>query len=376
MKHTNLNKKKQRMVKKPQPNLTTVNAPNPRIDEPHKDFFKKLINKCHDENAYSVIETAKKMGVNYEQVQEWAATNKMFTEVLVSCRRICFDNAEIDGLNFKLPEKETFRYMCENDEEFKKEFEEKKTIEEREKLIKEGKEIPAEQRKDTVAMKGNALEQLKANDALTATKAPTSVDEKRIEEWKAKSNESQSNFNFEVIDKGSRVFDLIGNSTGQRNLGLQEAAICAATGSAGKYYSSKLFTDTVSCFVTKGEATTGKDITFITNAVLEALASFKPKDETEGMLSSHLVALHEQAMNFMSRVSIVDQTPAGIDMNINRATKLMRLYNESLEALNRYRRKGEQKVTVQHQYVNVNSGGQAIVGSKINGQGGGVNGKR
>ena len=47
-------------------------------------------------------------------------------------------------------------------------------------------------------------------------------------------------------------------------------------------------------------------------------------------------------------------------MNINQANKLMRTFTAQIEALNKYRTKGKQKITVQH--VNVNEGGQAIVG--------------
>ena len=39
----------------------------------------------------------------------------------------------------------------------------------------------------------------------------------------------------------------------------------------------------------------------------------------------------------------------------------IRLHNETIETLSRYRRGGEQKVTVQH--VNVNDGGKAIIGN-------------
>ncbi len=54
-------------------------------------------------------------------------------------------------------------------------------------------------------------------------------------------------------------------------------------------------------------------------------------------------------------------TPEQVDSFINRSTKLTRLYNETVDTLSRYRRKGEQKVVVQH--VNVNQGGQAMVGN-------------
>jgi hypothetical protein len=43
------------------------------------------------------------------------------------------------------------------------------------------------------------------------------------------------------------------------------------------------------------------------------------------------------------------------------AIKLLRTYTKQMEALQRYRGKGQQKVTVEH--VRVHSGGQAIVGT-------------
>ena len=48
-------------------------------------------------------------------------------------------------------------------------------------------------------------------------------------------------------------------------------------------------------------------------------------------------------------------------MNIafNSANKLARTYAMQMEALNRYRGKGQQKITVEH--VSINSGGQAII---------------
>jgi hypothetical protein len=53
---------------------------------------------------------------------------------------------------------------------------------------------------------------------------------------------------------------------------------------------------------------------------------------------------------------------------IAQANKLSRTYATLLEALNRHRGKGQQKVTVEH--VHVHSGGQAVVGV-VDGLGGG-----
>ena len=48
-------------------------------------------------------------------------------------------------------------------------------------------------------------------------------------------------------------------------------------------------------------------------------------------------------------------------MNLNFATKLTRTYALHMEALDKHRGKGQQKVTVEH--VHVHQGGQAIVGT-------------
>jgi len=47
--------------------------------------------------------------------------------------------------------------------------------------------------------------------------------------------------------------------------------------------------------------------------------------------------------------------------NLNSANKLSRTYSTLVEALNRHRGKGQQKMTVEH--VHVYEGGQAIVGN-------------
>ena len=69
---------------------------------------------------------------------------------------------------------------------------------------------------------------------------------------------------------------------------------------------------------------------------------------------------------------IVDQGFESRNANLNQATKLTRTFTTQMEALNRHRGKGQQKMTVEH--VHVHDGGQAIVGSVT--QGGGVDTKK
>jgi hypothetical protein len=64
-----------------------------------------------------------------------------------------------------------------------------------------------------------------------------------------------------------------------------------------------------------------------------------------------------------------EQTFEGRRENLSQANKLSRTYAVLLNALNRHRGKGQQKVTVEH--VHVHEGGQAIVGN-VESRGGGI----
>jgi hypothetical protein len=96
------------------------------------------------------------------------------------------------------------------------------------------------------------------------------------------------------------------------------------------------------------------------SATVAALVGIGPKDELEGMMAAQLVAAHNAAMECYRRAMIGEQTFEGRRDNLSQANKLSRTYATLLEALNRHRGKGQQKVTVEH--VHVHSGGQAVVG--------------
>src|SRR5439155_3943370 len=103
------------------------------------------------------------------------------------------------------------------------------------------------------------------------------------------------------------------------------------------------------------------------SAMLGFLSGAEPKDELEGMLAAQLLASHNAAMECYRRAMIAEQTLEGRKENLGQANKLSRTHATLLEALNRHRGKGQQKVTVEH--VHVHEGGQAIVG---NVEGGGM----
>ena len=96
-------------------------------------------------------------------------------------------------------------------------------------------------------------------------------------------------------------------------------------------------------------------------ATVAVLMGIEPKDELEGMMAAQLIAAHNAAMECFRRAMIDELTFEGRNENLAQANKLSRTYATLLEALNRHRRKGQQKVTVEH--VHVYEGGQAIVGN-------------
>ena len=96
-------------------------------------------------------------------------------------------------------------------------------------------------------------------------------------------------------------------------------------------------------------------------AAIRGLMGIDPKDELEGMIAAQLVAAHAAAMECYRRAMIGEQTFEGRRENLNQANKLSRSWAVLLEALNRHRGKGQQRVTVEH--VHVHAGGQAVVGA-------------
>ena len=103
------------------------------------------------------------------------------------------------------------------------------------------------------------------------------------------------------------------------------------------------------------------------NAAFALVCDIDPQDAVESALATQMAATHHASLEMMRRVMIDEQTVEGVNYGINRVTKLMRTYTAQMEALQKYRSKGQQTIQVQH--VQVNDGGQAIVGNVKTGGG-------
>jgi hypothetical protein len=90
----------------------------------------------------------------------------------------------------------------------------------------------------------------------------------------------------------------------------------------------------------------------------------KEKDLIEKRLERQAIELHRHGMALLQvTVTTVDLRPQLRESLVGQAIRLLRLHNETVDALGRYRRNGEQKVVVQ--YFHVENGGKAVVGTVV-----------
>jgi hypothetical protein len=96
------------------------------------------------------------------------------------------------------------------------------------------------------------------------------------------------------------------------------------------------------------------------NFMVSIIKGIKPRDQIEALLAAEMSAIHATMMKFAQHLSIAETTQE-VDSFGNVISKLARTFATQMDALQRYRSGGEQKVTVQN--VSVSEGGQAIVGN-------------
>ena len=100
------------------------------------------------------------------------------------------------------------------------------------------------------------------------------------------------------------------------------------------------------------------------NFMLSVVKGVKPRDQVEAMLAAQMAAVHTAMMTFAWRLAHVKTIPQQ-DSAERAFNKLGRTFAAQVEALKRYRSRGDQTVRVEH--VTVNEGGQAIVGNVSHG---------
>jgi len=97
------------------------------------------------------------------------------------------------------------------------------------------------------------------------------------------------------------------------------------------------------------------------NTVLQQLSELSPQNYLESMLINQMIQVNGAAGKCMERAFLDGQGFKVKELNANLAIKFQRTFVAQIEALQKLRGKGGQRVTVEH--VHVHEGGQAIVGN-------------
>jgi hypothetical protein len=97
------------------------------------------------------------------------------------------------------------------------------------------------------------------------------------------------------------------------------------------------------------------------NAALAMIEAAAPRDELEAALAVEMACCHAVAMAVLSKMDSAFGTERRIAAFGSTAARLMRTFAVQMEVLRRLRHGGHQFVRVEH--VQVNDGGQAIIGN-------------
>jgi hypothetical protein len=100
------------------------------------------------------------------------------------------------------------------------------------------------------------------------------------------------------------------------------------------------------------------------NAAVALIRELAPGSGVEALLAVQMVAVHNTALEQLRRAMLPDQPSVIVDSTANRAARLLRLFADQVAALQKLR--GPQSSvpqTVNVRFVQVEAGGQAIVGA-------------
>ena len=112
-----------------------------------------------------------------------------------------------------------------------------------------------------------------------------------------------------------------------------------------------------------GQTLSAEEMEVKAKQIFSAMEELRPQDGFEGMLISQMLTVYDKAMECFS-LSTLESNKRSVDIRdllIKQGAKLMRLFNQQVETLDKHRNKGRQKMTVEH--VHVHQGGQAVIGS-------------
>ncbi|HHB77444.1 MAG TPA: hypothetical protein ENK84_13040 [Desulfobulbus sp.] len=82
------------------------------------------------------------------------------------------------------------------------------------------------------------------------------------------------------------------------------------------------------------------------NNTTTLLNAIKPQNELEGMLATQMLSIHDLLMKQVRRCTTEDRADV-VNLKINQIMKLSQTFIAQVDALNKHRGKGQQKITVE-----------------------------
>lgn len=210
------------------------------------------------------------------------------------------------------------------------------------------------------------MNEISSNNNVAKKRALTVEEQSLVEPFKQKMKKKTIDIFKPSKEETSDAIELVleEDLNKQDCVDLVQANIMAATGSTN-------FTVGINLLTNIGQALTGSnakktDKARTLNTIAHSMQVLEPQDEYEGQLVGQLIVLHDQAMDWLGKAKRTERVDFA-NIYLNGASKLLTRHHETLDTLLKYRRKGEQKVHVEH--VHVHGGGQAIVGNVATGRG-------
>lgn len=198
----------------------------------------------------------------------------------------------------------------------------------------------------------------------------TAQEESSIARIKEKRLSNTGPLYYSTKDEKNETLELSIDKTLEKEaaIDLYDARILNTTGAANSTVGMQLFNNLAKAMVPANAGV--EEISSQMGTVAQLMQAFAPQDEYEGQLISQLVILHEHSMEWLGKAMRTERVDFA-NVYLNGASKLLTRHHETLDTLLKYRRRGEQRMTVEH--VHVHNGGQAIVGTITTG--GGMNQK-
>lgn len=202
--------------------------------------------------------------------------------------------------------------------------------------------------------------------SLTNIRPLTQSEQKRIDYVKNSPSVDKDIFQVAagVRDEGKRIQPVYEKELSSKDAKDEfYARLYATTGSTNYEVGVSLLSG--ACEATAKSTESFEELVNHLNIIAKMLQEFEPRDGVEGQLLVQLIVLHQQSMSWLGSAMRAERVDFA-NTYLNGASKLLARHHETLDAFINYRRRGEQRVYVEH--VNVNDGGKAIIGDVFSGR--------